>query len=61
VPPPDTQMLGRDRRGDERWMSQQQVDTADRSGQVVHVAVQRRKDETPEQTREADKSPLTGR
>ena len=41
----------------ERWMSQQQVNPTDRRDEVIHVAVKCRKDETPEQMREADKIP----
>jgi hypothetical protein len=49
-------MLGRDRGGDQRRMSQEQIDTTNRGGEVVHVAVESREDKAPEQMREADKA-----
>jgi hypothetical protein len=40
-------VLGRDRGGDERWMSQQQVDTTDRRGEVGGKIKRRNRCEKP--------------
>ena len=49
-------MLVRDWGGDQRWMSQQQIGTTNRRGEVVDVAIESREDKAPKQVREADKA-----
>ena len=55
--PPNTHLLRRDRRGDERWMSQQQVEPTDRRGEVIHIAVKSREDEAPDRCEKPTKAP----